>query len=219
MGSLRDVDAVVPDFGVLDPDQLALTPRGKRTRARLVQAARELLEDVGYPAATVTEVTRRSGVSLGTFYRYFDNKEELFLLLLRSLVETLYDSVGGVWRDDDVQGSLKDTTKRYLTAYCDNGRLIAALRDMASSVPEAAQLWWELRMHTYRRMVVHLTEVAEKRGLQPDLAVAALGGMVEQFAYFWYVEGERYGRQQPSLDDAAFNLSQLWYRSIYLDGG
>lgn len=217
MSSSLDTGALAPDFGFLDADTLDLTPRGKRTRARLVQAARELLEDVGYPAATVTEITRRSGVSLGTFYRYFVNKEALFLLLLRSLVETLYSAVGGTWRNDDVQGSLRESTQRYLTAYYDNRRLIAALRDMASSVPDAASLWWELRMRTYRRMHVYLVEPANQHGLQPDLAVAALGGMVEQFAFFWYVEGERHGRELPTLDEAAQTLSQMWYRSIYSD--
>lgn len=213
-----DGDAARP--GIVGANGVELTPRGRRTRGKLVAAAREVLEAVGYPAATVTGVTDKSGVSLGTFYRYFDNKEELFLLLLRSLVETLYDAVGGAWQSDDAEESLRVSTLRYLTAYHENRLLIGALRDMASSVPKAAELWWELRQQTYQRMRGNMEDLASRRGMNPDLAVAALGGMVEQFAYFWYVEGERYGhvRDMPPLEEAARDLSTIWHRSLYLDG-
>ena len=202
-------------FTVWTPDVPAITARGERTRKRLVEGARELLEEVGYKNATVTEITQRSGVSLGTFYRYFDNREALFLLLLRSVVGVLYESVTGAWTPGDPQTSLRETTRRYLQAYYDNRHLIAALRDMASSVPQAAELWWELRMYTFSRMERHYGDVDASDGQQRKLAITALGGMVEQFAYYWYVEGERYSRKQPNIDHAAESLSQIWYRSLY----
>lgn len=207
-----------PGFTVSTPDTPALTPRGERTRQRLLQGARELLEEVGYREATVTAITRRSGVSLGTFYRYFENREALFLLLLRSLVGVLYDSVTGTWTRDDVAASLRRTTRCYLEAYYENRLLIASMMDMASSVPEAAELWWELRQYTYSRMERHLDgQGAIEEGFDPRLAVAALGGMVEQFAHYWYVQGERYDREPPALDEAADTLGAIWYRACFVE--
>lgn len=47
------------------------------TRRRIVQAVNELLAE-GHPSAiSVPAVSRRSGVSVPTIYRYFPNKEEL----------------------------------------------------------------------------------------------------------------------------------------------
>ena len=208
-------DPFPPVYGAFGSSEATFTPRGLRTRGKLIEAAREILEEVGYPDATVTLITQRSGVSLGTFYRYFENKEQLFLLLLRSLVLTLYEAVSGTWRPDDVLGSLRESSRRYLTAYNDNRKLIAAMRDMASSVPDGAALWWELRLHTYKRMEHYLTSVVTGRGLDPAMTVSALGGMVEQFAYYWFVEAERYGREPPDIDEAADTLGRIWYETLY----
>ena len=53
------------------------------TRARLVSAARELLEEGGYAAASVQAVADRAGVSAGALYRHFSSKAEMFVEVFR----------------------------------------------------------------------------------------------------------------------------------------
>ncbi len=53
------------------------------TRERLVQAARALLEDGGYGAASVQAIADRVGVSAGALYRHFPSKAELFVEVFR----------------------------------------------------------------------------------------------------------------------------------------
>ena len=55
------------------------------TRARLLAAAQELIEEGGYGAATVIAIADRAGVAAGTLYRHFSSKEELFVELFRSV--------------------------------------------------------------------------------------------------------------------------------------
>jgi AcrR family transcriptional regulator len=55
-----------------------LTPRGLRTRARLVAAARQVFEQIPFRQARLTDITAAAGVAAGTFYTYFDSKEEIF---------------------------------------------------------------------------------------------------------------------------------------------
>ena len=57
------------------------------TRARLLAAARELIEAGGYGAASVLAIAERAGVASGTVYRHFPSKAELFLELLRAECE------------------------------------------------------------------------------------------------------------------------------------
>jgi AcrR family transcriptional regulator len=57
------------------------------TRERLMQAARELIEEGGYGAATVLAIADRAGVASGTLYRHFPSKEELFVELFRSVCD------------------------------------------------------------------------------------------------------------------------------------
>jgi AcrR family transcriptional regulator len=53
------------------------------TRDRLVDAARGLLEEGGYAAASVQAIADRAGVSAGALYRHYPSKAELFVEVFR----------------------------------------------------------------------------------------------------------------------------------------
>lgn len=198
-------------------DESRLTPKGRRTRQQLLDAGRAVLETRGYFDATITEITASSGVALGTFYRYFDNKEALFLQLLEDVVAELADSVSGSWGSEHPLENLRESSRRYLRTYWENRQLISALVEMAAAVPACAARWWDLRMHTYRRMERYLRHAATTSELDTRLTASALGGMVEQFAYHWFIEAARNNKRVPSIQTAAETVSQVWYRAIYKD--
>jgi AcrR family transcriptional regulator len=58
---------------------------GTGTRARLLAAARELIETGGYRSASVVAIAERTGVAAATLYRHFPSKEELFLEVFREV--------------------------------------------------------------------------------------------------------------------------------------
>jgi len=58
------------------------TARGKRTREKLLQAAEIEFGEKGFHEAAVAGITYRAGVALGTFYTYFESKEEIFQALV-----------------------------------------------------------------------------------------------------------------------------------------
>lgn len=64
-----------------------LTKKGTATRASILDAAHEVFRDTGYYASSNSEITRRAGVSLATFYQYFRNKEQVFQELNDLIVE------------------------------------------------------------------------------------------------------------------------------------
>src|SRR3954470_14093464 len=47
-------------------------------RRQIVDAARSVFLSQGYDAASMGEIARAAGVSKGTLYVYFENKEQLF---------------------------------------------------------------------------------------------------------------------------------------------
>ena len=59
-------------------------PAGKReqtkaaNRAAILEAARAVFNDMGYDAATVRDIIRRTGLSVGAFYNYYRSKEEVY---------------------------------------------------------------------------------------------------------------------------------------------
>jgi len=65
----------------------ALTPKARRTRGRILEAALALFAERGYEATTMRDVAREAGASLGLAYRYFASKEEFALALYMRLAE------------------------------------------------------------------------------------------------------------------------------------
>ena len=66
------------------------TAKGRATLRRLLDAAAEEFGEHGFHAGSISGITRRAGVALGSFYTYFDSKDEIF----RALVQHLSTRVG-----------------------------------------------------------------------------------------------------------------------------
>lgn len=52
-------------------------------RERLLDAARELLAEGGYPAASISALARRAGIATGSVYNHFSSKQELLAAVFR----------------------------------------------------------------------------------------------------------------------------------------
>jgi AcrR family transcriptional regulator len=65
------------------------------TRERLVDAARGLLEEGGYAAASVQAIADRVGVSAGALYRHFPSKAELFVEVFRDAAKRDLTAIDG----------------------------------------------------------------------------------------------------------------------------
>lgn len=66
---------------------------GAPTRARLLEAARAIVNEHGYAGASVVAIAERAGVAAGTMYRHFTSKEELFVELFRSVSDGELDAM------------------------------------------------------------------------------------------------------------------------------
>jgi AcrR family transcriptional regulator len=62
-------------------------PKGdkrQRTRARLIEAAAEVIGEKGYERASLEEIAARAGMTRGAFYGNFESKDELLLALVEA---------------------------------------------------------------------------------------------------------------------------------------
>jgi AcrR family transcriptional regulator len=67
--------------------------RTLETRARLVNAARLLVDENGYEALRVEEVVLKAGVAKGTFFAHFRDKEALMDLLIGAQIDARLDQI------------------------------------------------------------------------------------------------------------------------------
>ncbi|TYC81042.1 TetR/AcrR family transcriptional regulator [Novosphingobium sp. BW1] len=66
-------------------DKVPRTERGRKTRRKLLDAAAIEFGERGFHEASITSITQRAGTALGSFYTYFDSKDEIYRALVSDL--------------------------------------------------------------------------------------------------------------------------------------
>lgn len=69
------------------------TARGRRTLRAILDAAAEEFGEKGFHEGSISGITRRAGVALGSFYTYFDSKDDVFRALVRDMSEQVRENV------------------------------------------------------------------------------------------------------------------------------
>ncbi len=78
--------------------------------ARLLQAARDAFARHGYDGVSVGEICDAAGIAKGSFYRYFDSKEAVFVAAARSTVDAVgeqLDKEGRMLSESEAAGELQ----------------------------------------------------------------------------------------------------------------
>ena len=82
---------------------------------RILEAATGLFREVGYDAARIEDIAERAGVSVGTFYNYYQNKGDMLLATVAMEVEEVLDAGEAIVADPplDVLAALQGLINQY----------------------------------------------------------------------------------------------------------
>jgi len=121
-------------------ESTARRPRGIRTRGALVHAARAVFERDGYLAARLTDITAGADCSIGTFYTYFNDKEEIFAAIMEATKnEMLHPRMEHVDEVDDPAAIIEASNRAYFESYRHNAKLMQLLEQVASIDPDVRE--------------------------------------------------------------------------------
>jgi AcrR family transcriptional regulator len=158
--------------------------RRAETRERIVVAARELIAEGGYVAAQIAAVADRAGVAVGTVYRYFPSKSDLFAEVFREASQHEVDAMS-----DAVHASSGPAAQR-VAAGIDvfarralRGKRLAwaLLAEPVDPAVEAERLQFR---HSYRDLMAEVIADGIEAGDLPDqdvdaTAAALIGAIAE----------------------------------------
>lgn len=65
----------------------------ERTRAKLIDATARLIGANGADAVTIADITDAAGVAKGTFYNYFDDRDQIIVETAMSIMDVVADSI------------------------------------------------------------------------------------------------------------------------------
>ncbi|MET9795980.1 TetR/AcrR family transcriptional regulator [Nocardiopsis alba] len=193
------------------------TERGRRKRGALVQAAREVFEERGFEDTRIAGITGRAGVAYGSFYTYFDSKEEIFHEVAKGVAGEMFDAArSAAPPGTEPIDRIRHATGRFLDAYRDNARIMQVIEQISPRHPLFRSLFLEIRGLFVERIVAGTRRLQEEGAASSDIDVAAtasmLGGMVEHTARMLYLYGEEH---DPEV--VVETATRLWARGIGLD--
>jgi AcrR family transcriptional regulator len=195
------------------------TVRGRRTYDALLNAARVVFVREGFLHTRITDICDEAGLSHGTFYNYFTAKEEIFQDVLDS-VELDLLTLDGAPEDANAIDRIRAANRHYLEAVRDNAGIIGVIQEVVTFDPEAratrARREDEFADALERRVRQYQADGIADGRLDPRIAGLALGGMVDAFANYLYVNG---GGEQFDLDVVAEQLTLLWVNALGIPTG
>lgn len=193
----------------------ARTARGQRTRATLVAAARTIFERDGYHDARLGDITELAGISTGSFYTYFDSKEEALAAVFESAAADMLPGRGVVADEltDDPGARIEAANRAYFEAYRRNARLMLLMEQVTALEPRFREQRRNRARVFTERNAARTAELQEQGladpALDPVLAARALSGMVARLAYHSYALG---GEEE--VEALTRHTTRLWLNAL-----
>ena len=173
-------------------------------------AALDTFAEKGFAAARLDEIARRAGVSKGTLYLYFHNKEDLFRAVVRDTVAPNVEVVRGMVEGVDLPFDeiVRMLLPRFvaLTRNVRVGAVAKMVIGESRNFPELAKVWHDEVVTKVLGMLGALIRRAQERGEvrsgDPRLhAMSLMGAML--MGLLWHETLEPVGGEPIDLDALA----------------
>jgi AcrR family transcriptional regulator len=171
--------------------------KGAQTRARLLDAAKQIFEEDGFFDARISDISERAGLSHGSFYHYFDSKDEIFREVAAAVDRELSEPLGSVIFDRASTATprerIREAMRRHLESYRDESRIMGVIEQVARYDDQVNAMRLARHEHDREQVAASIRQL-QRRGLadpdiDPTLAAAVLGAMTWRFAEMWLVDG------------------------------
>jgi AcrR family transcriptional regulator len=201
------------------PKELPTPPsvKGRATMRALLDAAREVLVRDGYVGARVSDISAAAGLSNGAFYRYFTDKQQIMLHVIREFLAVSREVVHVPFDPAKPMASVRASTERYFEYYLENAPVWRAVIEAGQMDPHVETI--RLReIDDWCARITHMLERGVKLGVvrgDIDCTIAGylLGGMAQAYAQHAYRPGS--GLEQDPATLAA-EVTKLWESGAFL---
>ena len=197
--------------------------KGERTRARLLVAAKEVFEKSGFLNARVSDIAEKAGLSHGSFYHYFESKEEIFREVAEAVDDRLSAPMGDVILDRHSSATpeerIREAVRRHMQSYRDEAPIMGVIEQVYryDEQVKAARI---RRHRRYNEQVARAIAQLQRRRLadptlDPVVAAMVLGSMTSRFPEMWFVEG----RVDCSFDEGVELLTRMLMNALGIEQG
>lgn len=179
--------------------------------AKLLDAGREIVAKQGSQSARIDDVVAQAGLSHGTFYLYFTDKDDLLRALAEECVSEVVDlaaSLGPVDRGEAGLAELRAWVGQFVAIYRRWGAVIRVFMEQRNIdrrlMKRGAGAFGQIRSSLVERL--------EDNGAaeRSELAAAALLAMVERYSYM-VVSRPQTASDEVMVDTLARMIHRGWF--------
>jgi AcrR family transcriptional regulator len=187
-----------PDARLLDSLPVVLRPtrepdfrqdRARRSYLALIDAATALFGAHGYDAVGTPEIAQRAGVSVGTFYRYFTDKHEIYLeIARRTMVVGYHKTIADLGPERFAGRARHETISETIAILFDHvlsqPELTRSFREMSLRDPQVAEVSRAFEQVAVARLATLITALVGRDVVpDPDATAWVLHAAVVEIAY------------------------------------
>jgi AcrR family transcriptional regulator len=179
------------------PDSLFVEPdvpdfrqeRSRRSYQALLDAAEHLFSTHGYDAVGTPEIAERAGVSVGTFYRYFEDKHEVYLEIMRRTMVAAHNATIEALTPERFAGrarhdTIADACRLLFEHVLDRPQLTRSFMEMSLRDPQVAELRRAFEQLSCQRLAELITIVTTRVAVpDPEATAYVIYGAAMQCAY------------------------------------
>jgi AcrR family transcriptional regulator len=189
------------------------TARGQRTLRAILDAAAAEFGEKGFHDGSISGITRRAGVALGSFYTYFDSKDAVFRALVRDMSDQVREHVAPSIRAAPEQIAAERAGLQTFIEFVREHKEIYRIIDEAEFVdPESFRTHYAT---TAERIAVRLKAAAARGEIRADVGEVHAWAIMGMNVFL----GLRYGvwDQDRTPDEVADTVAKMLARGLAAD--
>jgi len=174
-----------------EPRLVPATPRGQRTRQRLLQAAQTVFGANGYEHASIADITREAEVALGTFYVYFPDKQSIFVEVVDELGARLRRLIAEAVEGREDRMEVEREGLRTFFQFVGENRDLYRIVRQAEFVDKACfRRYYDHFAQGYVTGLKQAMDAGQVRRMDPEALAYCLMGLSDFLGMRWVLWGE-----------------------------
>lgn len=187
-------------------------------RKKLLQAAAKVISTKGYNDSSIKDITEEAKVSVGSFYSYFSNKEEVLLALYDEIADMHFQMAKIVGNDCEVTGAkrLACIISSLVYVQAKNPELVLILLLKTISINETFENKHKEIISSIKNVVMPIFESMKKNNLIEitDVEIATISFIYSiNGVMLSYIMDEN----KKDIEDVGFNLATYNLNAFKMD--
>jgi AcrR family transcriptional regulator len=214
---VSDADAMVASERRLERSP-TLGPRAERTRRALVDSAWDLFRTRGYTDTKVADVAKNANVSLGTFYQYFSELNDVLAVIVVDFIRESLDRGVDKWDVSAGRKGLREQINAFFDTYIEYAEFMELWECAKLVSPRVRTLSHDYARVYRRRFEVYFQDGIDRGFVRSDVDAEGMADamtiMLERYCYEHFVmSGDPVPKDRSAMVDL---LTTMWASAVCL---